>query len=310
MFFVNFIKFLLLMVLTASLLPAKAQDKALFTRRLNSGIFYYAYESAAILPILSAKPIQNEFSDTVPFIGLGGSVAYKNFFADVAYNTSLADIQDAYRSPIPEPIIPGEVDLIYNNRFSRDELTLTLGYSLTSKFSIFGGYRLSHRDLTTNPDFEFRAPPGFAYLPDKASVETNYDDQAKGPFIGTSYALPLGGGVLAMSAALGFFSQESSVTVFAPAGAVTLLTPDQQQIPIPTQTVDIQGETIESATTGLAVNLRYLRPINEKLTWEIGISGYRYEYKEDGKKTSDSILGFSDTTEDFLSLSFGLRYRF
>lgn len=169
---------------------------------------------------------------------------------------------------------------------------------------------MSNRDLTTNPDFTFRAPPGFAYLPDQVSTKANYDDQAKGPFIGTSYALPLGGGVLAMSAALGFFNQESSVTVFAPAGAVILITPDQQQIPIPAQDVAIRGETIESDTTGLALNLRYLRPINEKLTWEIGISGYRYEYKEDGKKTSDSTLGFSDTTEDFLSLNFGLRYRF
>ncbi len=300
---------LLLCLFCALLLPLTAQAEVSFSGRINTGLVYFSAKSDAIIPLISNEPIENNYSDTIPNIGLGGTLSYKKFYADLFYATTIAEGNDPNRSPVSDPLLPASIETRFNNRFDLDEWRLTIGYSLTNRFSLFAGYLYAGRSLTTNPDFFLTAAPGFSVDPTEVQAQASYDYNNKGPFVGFSYGLPLGKGALISSLALGYFEREGETRIAATANSTVITAPDGSQIPVPATDISVSEEDGGGETTALSFSLRYLYPLSEKLALEGGFSGYRYTFDSD-ENLIGGVQRATSNREDYLFLNLGLRYRF
>jgi hypothetical protein len=299
----------LLCLLFAWLLSVTAYAEVSFSGRINTGLVYFSAKSNAIIPLISNEPIKNNYSDTIPNIGLGGTLSYKKFYADLFYATTLGEGKDPNRSPVSDPLLPASIDTRFNNKFDLNEWRLTVGYSLSNQFSLFAGYLYAGRSLTTNPDFFLTATPGFSVNPTEVQVRTSYKYNNQGPFVGFGYGIPLGKGALISSFALGYFEREGKTRIQATANSTVITAPDGSQIPVPPTDISVSDKAGDGETTALSFSLRYLYPLSEKLALEGGFSGYRYAF-DSNENLIGGVQRATSNREDYLFLNLGLRYRF
>ncbi len=272
--------------------------EASFFGKISTGIIDYKRETS-FLYTLSSEPIAQEYSNSLPFLGLGGTVAFDRFYLDL--NGEVTTEGKDNNVPIYPDTTPAPFSskAILSNRFSLENYNLTFGYNLNSRFSLIAGYRYSTIDLDTNPVGQiFNEDTGELVLDERRGI-AKYKTTYTGPFIGAAYIWPIGSGALSFNLALGRFEAENDEEVFIPA---TSFTPEVRS----NQSYSI-GDT-----TGLAYGLSWNAAFNQRLSYSIGLNGYRYEFDAKEPEAGTVFLGSSayDSTEQQLALRFTLRYRF
>lgn len=156
----------------------------------------------------------SKLQDVSPILGVGGTLGWGKFFGDIYYqSTALARSHgsDQLAATITDhPDIPdgteyranyGEVD------FRHEDWALSLGYALTSNWSLFAGYKggKTHWDQHLTQQL-FAPATTAAFYTEIDSLDGKFEQD--GPFIGVAFSYPLGGGTLTLRGAYAYLDGE------------------------------------------------------------------------------------------------------
>jgi hypothetical protein len=318
---------------------AKAAD-LLFQPRVETGVMSYSFESEAVSDTSLSLPVplntgnnyaqqDFKFSDTLPFVGVGGTLFLKHFFLDVSgqsafngqdsatiaysgYNTESIDYENFYANTAYIAAEPG-----YQARFDRKEMAISLGHAFGRHFSMFVGYKWAETDFNTT----YQGPLSVVSYNSDPDIdgtgggrvwgEVDYRFKYEGPFIGAVQGWEIGrdrfyGGTLTASLALAYLKGE--VELDHKVGYVVLNRVNG--IPVPERSREIPNGGVsnrygtEGDSLGLTFGLGWRGKTKiEGLEYYLGISAYRYEFDaEEGNQ--------SNISEDVLTFKAGLSYAF
>jgi hypothetical protein len=220
------------------------------TVRVRAGLAAVNYSS----PVDTGVP---DLESDYAALTLGGSyITQTGWFADLGLRTSLSAEWNS------KDVFGGVKD----DAFSRTETTFTAGKSLGDGLAVFGGLQLSKSKLTFSP-----ANTVF-------SGDEDLTQEGKLWFVGVSKALPMGGGSLSLSGALGILKQETKWSSgFKSADPVAF--------------ADEKSDT----GAGFSLGVAYSYPISKGLSVMGDLRGQSYSVKYSGESSKETVtsLGVS-----------------
>lgn len=282
-----------------------------FQPRINAGVMNYEYKQEnAFSDYKGSSPDGNQpakvirssqemkRADSIPYIGIGGTVSYDRFFLDL-YGSKTATGED---KDIPQITVidttwtGGQTTTINsiktNSKIEREDYSISLGYNLFDNLIIFAGYKKSETDFDDKVFYYNNAYRKNGILVDtfdsKGVLKIKLDQ--KGPFIGVAYGWNImDKGVLSVNAALGSFEGTAKQNV-------RIEDPSDPSQPLLSEFKN-KGDVI-----GLSTGITWRANITDSLAYSLALSGYNYGYedKNGGGNFSESVLNFSA----------GLSYRF
>jgi hypothetical protein len=175
-------------------------------------------------------------------------------------------------------------------RASRDDLDLTLGYRLSSNWTVFGGYKYG------NTDIQFTPRDADDEDEDEPLASTNESYKQKGPFVGVSYNWQFErAGNLSFTLA---YAQLDAINDF------TANTDDEEEDDEPIEFDDMTGR-VTGDTQGFSYGLSWSMPVSTNLIFQtrFKINDYQQDIVFDNVK-------FNGIDERFTSLHVGLAYVF
>ncbi len=286
-------RYAVFVLLLLFLMPLWALEP-LFSGRVTTGFTNYKREATytIFVPGLSPSQVKQEYSDTLPLIGIGGTIIFDRLYFDLAYQKAFDGKDNTNPNP-SNPIFNVDLDFAVENRFDLDSTVLTGAYSFDNGLTLLLGYRYARTNLDFISTTQARDPlTGIDLF--ESQGKTAYSNEFKGPFVGASYVLPVTErGRLSFSLALGRFSGTSK------------------------ESVSVDGQSLSSRsydlgeTTGLNYGVRWTGILSPKWLYSVGVDAYRYEFNGD-EPTPGQYQGtvFGESVEQEISLRFNLSYRF
>jgi hypothetical protein len=229
-------------------------------------------------------------SDSVPFIGMGTSFFYKNFYADLYYQHS-ADgnhsiCEGKYITPAQYPwaglITNADVNINGNAEFYLRDFSVTAGYRITDNFSGYAGYKLSESimDLDLHSSFQMVDDGSITGIPGfPMSViyhgELGCTYRSKGPFVGGAYGIVLGDkGMLSLNLSLAFLEGK-----IRQSGNYANVQTGLNEIDY---MLSSSGDCI-----GISYGAAWQSSITEKVGYSFGVKGYKYDFESKDVERSD-----------------------
>ncbi|MGI9292452.1 MAG: hypothetical protein ACR2PS_00590 [Pseudomonadales bacterium] len=264
--------------------------------RVTTGVMQYKYEQESRLSgsgSLAGAATEIEVEDSLLFAEVGVSVFLGGLFVDLSYQKS-DEGEDDFNQEI---LALGEVDGLAfvaagdensQRQMEREEFSLSIGYAITDRLGVFGGYKQND----TQFDDRGRQQILILALP---SGETNESTllatrdaelEQDGFFLGATYVWPfesegwLNG---AISIDLGVAFLDGDLTE----DEVTRTEGD---------TLDPQSQSLSGGgdAVGLNLGIAWSGPITERLNYSISVDGYQYDYDADSDSSDfrDTLFRF------------------
>lgn len=324
-----------------------------FQARAETGLQYYDFEQSAVtdmIPQVSAGGGRNtllttsstrRFKDTMPILGIGGTVFADRFFFDASYqkafNGSDSDnLTDTWSFPASIDFL-GQSSLNQSQSdgdFDREEGALSIGYSVTEQFSVYGGWKWAKtefkekRNGTFQIDLETGLDPSTSF--DVVRIDGNfhdsleYDFKNNGPFIGAAYGWTINSGKvngsLVANVAIAYLNGEfdnlkkslavtSNVSLTGTDGISNPVNPGElgaldEYI---SDTVGGGGRSFDGNSTGITFGLAWRGQTQvDGLAYLVGVNGYSYSFDADNKGNSNG----GDVQETVINFRLGLSYAF
>ena len=309
-----------------------------FQPRLEVGVMSYAFESEQISNTVVADPVTQdygqsysqqlfEYNGNLNFLGVGGTIFLGRFFLDISgqyardgedsetvgYSGYIAQNydEDSQSFIAAEPV--------HDVSFDRQDMAVSLGYTLGSQSSVFVGYKWAITQFDTtyqgpysmvnyNVDDDLDGPSG-----GRVWGETQFSFEYQGPFIGAVQGWDfrpcrLIQGVFTTSLALAYL--QGKVSLDRNTGYFEQNWKGDQQTPEIVTQLEGGGVANRYDTKGNSVGLtlgvawRGSTAV-DGLSYNIGISGYRYEFDAQDKDNPQS-----DINETCVVYKFGIAYVF
>ena len=271
-----------------------------FTRRFKDGseskgpiVLYFSGENNS-----EVKNSKLQFSGLIG--GIGGTVAYGQFFGDFYYQSTLNE--EAQDPSFAELVSSNKK---YNEFYSdvnaqHSDWAVSFGYLLTEQWSIFAGYKGGKTDWDQS------------YLGTNSSGSTLFDNSMNGtfkqdgPFIGTSYSFLVGPGALTFKAAYAYLDGTYDQT-FIQRGF-------GEGYNDSSRTTKFDGN---SNAYSLGVSWTHL--LSDNLGYSVGANYHRYSFDLSSGQSEGTtnwqgdlvgINGSGTLTEDLFTLTAAITYRF
>jgi len=310
-----------LLAMLVFLQPANAFDLRI-QPRFKTGVEYYSYEQDAVefsprdsQGIFPNTQSRIEYSDWLPFVSGGGTIFADRFFVDF-------DVQYAFEGHAESDFKSqsfvgggGELpnDAVFHNngklnaKFYRLAWAVSAGFEVVDNLILFGGYKYAktsftsavHGDLTT---FQASNQLNIPFLTGTTMGDAGIIFEYEGPFVGMNYNWRIHqgfmNGALSFNFAVAFLDSYteldlSKLAVKSDSGGITSL--DFQD----GGNRGLQFFSLDGDTTGYSFGVGWQGITSVKnLTYLMGVTGYRYEFKGD------------ETIENRVRLNFGLSYGF
>jgi hypothetical protein len=308
--------------------------------RLEVGVMSYSFESEQISDTYVSDPVpQNnglnytqqlfEYNGNLNFIGVGGTIFLGRFFLDVSgqyardgqdretvgYSGYLILDYDEDSQYVNTSFMAAEP--VHDVSFDRQDMALSLGYSFGSQSSIFVGYKWTTTQFDTtyqgplslvnyNIDDDLDGPAG-----GRVWGDAQFSFVYQGPFIGAVQGWDfrpcrLIQGIFTTRLALAYLHGKVSLDRHTDYVSITWV--GDQQVPETVREIEGGGVANRYDTKGDSVGLtlgiawRGSTKV-DGLSYNIGISGYRYEF--DAQDNSQS-----DINETCLVYKIGIAYVF
>jgi hypothetical protein len=223
----------------AAALPGSvfAQDG---TVRVRAGLASVNYTS----PVQGSPDLESNYAA----LTLGGSyITQSGWFADLGVRTSLSAEWNT------KEVFGGVKD----DDFSRTETTVTVGKSLGDGLSVFGGLQISTSKFSLSA----------ANTITGNNEDLTFDGQLW--FAGASKSLPVGGGSLSFSGALGVLQQELTYS----------------------QGFGLPAEKSDSGF-GASLGVAYSYPLSKSLSVMADLRGQSYSVKYSGESNKENVASF------------------
>lgn len=275
-----------------------------FQPRLETGSMFYAMEFSALSKSVLPGPGEPsgysfgqgkiELCDNVGFVGGGVTFFIDRFFVDLSgqrtfdgSDRSQVSISE-YREGTMNTFTSTEVE--YSGRFHRVDQAVSVGCSVTRKFSVFGGYKWAGVDL----DARFDGPASLLNI-DNWAANGRYSGQEhmqfkyEGPFIGVMHGSQIDGpgffhGLISVK--LGVAYLKSKLNRWETSTLMCDRLNGQEIEPVMDTVVtniEIKGDTVGLK---LGIDWRGATPI-KNLSYYLGASGYRYNFNSNAPDSSD-----------------------
>lgn len=308
--------------------------------RLEVGIMAYAFESEAISETLLTKPLlfnngnnftqkAFEYNDNLSFIGLGGTLFFKRLFLDLsgqyafdghdsetvgfgAYETLSNDEENQYMNTCYFSTEP-----VYDVRFERSELAVSLGYAVGSRTSLFAGYKWASTDFDATYEGTYSSvlynsdPDLDGTAGGRVWGDAEFKFKYEGPFIGAVQGWEFSpcrwiNGVFTVNLALAYL--QGKFILERRNGYMSLTWINGQPVTEISQPLDEGGVTnrfnTEGDSLGLTMGIAWRGATAvDGLSYNIGIHGYRYEFDSQNNAQSD-------INETAIVYKFGVAYVF
>lgn len=281
-----------------------------FTPRVSGGYQDYALE---FQDVTTPNPqggisFRDGFrvSDRLGFLGAGLNISSKRIFVDLSAQrsargtTHTTQFQGNGNFDVPGTTSVGHIHSL-DSTFRRDELNATLGWGVTSEFSLYAGFKHAKLDMQNALLPLVDPPPQFGelFFFGTRAIDFHYN----GPFLGATYAVPVGSwGALSIQSSVAFldggFKEHFN-------GLEFLADPSFPTGLRPIDTSDINGN-LHGRARGLNLGVSWTGSFGgmlHDLSYTVGLDRSEYTFK-----TSESTTG--DFTETNTRLRLDLRYRF
>lgn len=239
-----------------------------------------------------------------PIFGIGATVASGQFFGDFYYQSTLNETAysgidtQGINGNIPYNLYRGDVDA------QHDDWAISLGYMITSQWSIFGGYKSGNTEW--NQPFRYNTQKDSTLISD-GNLDANFDQD--GPFLGTSYSFPIGPGVLTLKAAYAYLDGTYKWNY------------DQYVYP-PFSGNDpynsIQKVKLDGNSNAFSLGISWTQSLANNLGLSIGANYHRYKFDMSGTGSiaaqnvdyASGEINSGSLTEDLFTLTASLFYQF
>jgi len=226
-----------------------------FQPRVMAGVMRYSFEEKFKQEHggnIGTYESGEKLRDNLPFIGFGGTLSYDRFFID-AYVQRSGEGEDGGSSKTDDFFVANNSPV----DFKRKDYAITLGYGVTDRLSIFGGYKYGQTDferLDTLASIGFVGDTFF-----KESVHSEFKQD--GPFIGATYGWQLGNGLFGLNI------------------AVAKMDGEKTRHTVVTGSSNHQSTSIFSDDTlGVTFGISWKAPITKNLMYGLSLDGYRYDF--------------------------------
>jgi hypothetical protein len=302
-------KLLLIVLVTASFISTlveaeeQAAKKWVFLPKLTSGLMHYKYKLGAGNRTSEIDDPRN-YSENLFVLGVGATFAYDNtFFIDAHFKTT--NTEDVVEDSTFTTAMGRTVDYTRDTELKRRDYAIALGYAVKKNFKLFVGYNSSKTSYnwTDQERDDEGGNVGFALK--------NNEFRTKGPFLGGAYGWRIGGGVVGVSVAYAYLDGEIETSRFH-------YESDSKKFTLKNRN---RFEQVSSDTIGWKLGISWHQQINEKLSYGVSLSGFRYDFEAKNGTFRDDLfsdnrtheiinLDSYDVTETLLSINASLRYRF
>lgn len=252
------------------------------------------------------KPLSFDYSDhsKIPIkgvlVGIGGTISSGPFFGDFYYQSTPKDnIYSGFtvdsQEPFPYQTDIGSVDA------QHFDWAISIGYMLNEQWSIFAGYKVGNTEWDQSARDVL---PNSTVITD-AKLNAKFDQG--GPFLGTSYSLPIGSGLLTFKAAYayldGTYKWENSGTAYDPN-------------PYPGSY--LIGWDLDGNSNAYSFGISWTQSITDSIGYSLSANYHRYKFGMSGTQyarveNSDFTLGQANSgnlTEELFTLTWSVFYRF
>lgn len=231
------------------------------------------------------RPARINFESTMPILGVGATLVYKRFFLDgYVQKTSTAKDKatDTYDLPSSGTKKTATTDADYE--FEREDYSASLGYRVTDRFIVFGGYRsgqTSYDEKATS----FTSDPKDG----KRVSSTSREFKAQGPFVGLSYSYPVSErGQLGFN--VGYAKLDGEYT-------------------------QTEADTPANSTSGLTYGINWKGSLYKNLSYGLSLDKYDYEFSElkYSSRDKNQVVVSNHTLsikDEILTFKFTLSYTF
>jgi len=247
-------------------------------------------------------------NSSAPLLGLGGTVAYGQFFLDGYYQstTTVTGANNGFSSNF------GDVtEQLQDLDFQHYDYALSLGYSLTPNWSLFAGYKGGKTDWDQDYSSSLVLPGAELGFVSKVDGEFEQD----GPFVGASYSFLVGSGALTFKAAYAYLDGDFK---WRDRSAISLTGIGED--------LRFDGEEVwklDGNSDAFSFGVSWTQPITENFGYSLGFNYQRYDFDLDGGIGGSALSGdLSGTTpiranvrngsieEEIASLTVTVTYRF
>jgi hypothetical protein len=302
-------KLFLLVIVTALLFISTLVDaeekakKLVFMPKLMGGMMHYKYQLGAGSRTSEINDPRN-YSENLLVGGVGATLAYDNtFFLDAHFQTTKTE--DVVEDSIFTTARGRTVFYTRDTALRRSDYAIALGYAMTKSFKLFAGYNGSKTSYNWT-DKERDDEGG-----NVGSALKDNEFRTKGPFLGGAYGWRIGGGVVGLSFAYAYLDGDIETSRFHYEG-------DSKKFTLKNRN---RTEHVSSDTVGWKLGMSWHQMINKKLSYDVSLSGFRYDFEAktgtfrddmfSDNRTHEIInLDSYDVTETLFSINASLRYRF
>jgi hypothetical protein len=268
------------LVIAIALLPIStmAADFSL-TPRVMVGVMNFKWEPKSV-EFTRRGRMDNPLSDNILFMGIGGTLVFDRFFIDGYFQETGEGEDSGSFTGTPDENLTVKVPSAFQN-FDRQDYFVSLGYAITDKLSAFVGYKGSEQSVDLPTSFGLKDEHNND-LVGFDSLSSNFDYEAKGPFVGVAYGWRLAEGVLSFNFAYAYLeaTYNSKYTLRMEGGS----------------TQYFEFDAINHDATGTTLGMKWRAPITNNLSYSATLSGYQYN--------CDVVK------ETIISLQAGLMYNF
>lgn len=248
-------------------------------------------------------PVEGDLSIDMPTAQLGMTALKGKYFVSFKLDLPLTDT--ATQSTVPytnaydDSVSPAFAGPASSSEVDREDMALTIGYSVMNNLNVFGGYMEGKTtitpDVTLSYDFNQGIPiPNLAWSMDSdglGSYEQKYSED--GFFVGASYAVPVkDAGTLAFSFAYAQLDGEYQDNYTYLSGG------------IPQSDLDFE---VDGDATGVSLAASWTASLTDRISYYFDVR--QQQYKMDGEDANGNFPGLEiETTETIISFAAGLRY--
>lgn len=239
--------------------------------------------------------------------GIGGTIATGNFFGDFYYQSTLNDT--AYSDEdVPLVINDTPINSYYGDVDAQhDDWALSLGYIVTKQWAIFAGYKAGNTEWDQNFRLNVRSSSD-SRLINNGNLNASFDQD--GPFLGTSYSVPIGPGALTFKAAYayldGTYKWSSTEAIQPPFSG--------GDDPVTT----LQHVKLDGNSSAFSLGLSWTQSLSNNMGYSIGANYHRYKFDMSGASAisvenapyASGQITSGSLTESLFTLTASLLYRF
>ncbi len=287
-----------------------------FVPRIQAGVMDYEFQKHPVdypATVLnegeeSASPDSEsgyKLTSTMPLVSAGVTTFMNSFFIDVYLQKAFSGSDSAVNTLFGANFDNEKVDAY----FDREEYSISAGYGLGDRWTVFGGYRRSTTNFST---FEETTSKGLG----RTKIEWTIGDidfLQDGYFVGATYAFPtIAQSVILFNTAFALLDGEfDSFNRFNS----SLVYSDGHE------DVGTLGGSYRSQfngdTAGFNVGIAWKGRIKNALAYSLGLNGYSYDFDGASRERKRSSKGEEEfitidrrLSETVLRLSAGLSYEF